>query len=39
VAKFTEARATPGTFFFRVLSIFMAQFAQVIPVMGSEMFF
>jgi hypothetical protein len=35
VAKFTVAPVTPGTLFFRTLSMVMAQFAQDIPVMGS----
>jgi hypothetical protein len=33
-AKFTDAFTTPGTFFFKVLSIVMAQLAQVIRSRG-----
>src|SRR4030042_3612566 len=33
-AKVTDAFTTPGTFFFKVLSIVIAQLAQVIPVTG-----
>ncbi len=35
-AKFTDAFTTPGTFFFKVLSIVIAQLAHVIPVTGTS---